>query len=59
MRPGDPGYYYTKPLDRKSASGHGSDLGVATSESLRFLSDAIRQYNVTSMIDVPCGDANW
>jgi hypothetical protein len=44
---------------RKSASGPGSDLGHSTSTSLRILQKAIRDHNVTSMIDIPCGDVNW
>jgi hypothetical protein len=44
---------------RRSASGHGSDLGVATTRSLSFLREVIQNYSVRSMIDVPCGDANW
>jgi hypothetical protein len=44
---------------RKSASGKGSDLGIATSTSLRIIQKVIRDHNVTSMIDIPCGDANW
>ena len=57
--------YYTQadPLEmarqRVSASGHGSDHGLATVASLRFLREVIRNYSVSSMIDVPCGDANW
>jgi hypothetical protein len=47
------------PKERKSASGQGSDLGDNTKLGLKVLRDAIRQYNVTTMIDIPCGDANW
>jgi hypothetical protein len=42
-----------------SRSGGGSNLGVATATSLRFLADVIREFNVSSMIDAPCGDFNW
>jgi hypothetical protein len=47
------------PAERKAGSGPGSDLGVATRVSLRILNEVIKQRNITSMIDVPCGDANW
>jgi hypothetical protein len=47
------------PKERKSASGHGSDLGYATQVSMQVLQGAIRQFDVRTMIDVPCGDANW
>ena len=46
-------------VPRKSASGEGSNLGPATVTSLRILQKVIRDYNITSMIDIPCGDANW
>lgn len=42
-----------------SASGGGSELGHASETSLNILKDAIKKYNISSMIDVPCGDANW
>jgi len=57
--PGTPEYYYTRSMDRPSASGHGSDLGSATLASARFLAAAIRQFNISTVVDVPCGDANW
>lgn len=44
---------------QRSASGGGSDLGIATKRSLKFLKEAITEYNVKSIIDVPCGDVNW
>ncbi|KAL3902003.1 MAG: hypothetical protein SGPRY_012205, partial [Prymnesium sp.] len=59
LRPQPPSYYYSEPTRRRSASGYGSDLGYATSSSLAFLKEAIKEYNITSLIDVPCGDANW
>jgi len=43
----------------KSASGRGSDLGPATMNSLRIIREAIVEYNVLSMVDIPCGDVNW
>ena len=55
----DPRYYYTRPLTRLSGSGHGSDLGNATSTSLRFLVDVIRELRIETLIDAPCGDVNW
>lgn len=47
------------PAERKSGSGGGSDLGNSTETSLRILNDVIQKHNITSMIDVPCGDTNW
>jgi hypothetical protein len=47
------------PKKRGSASGPGSDLGYATQVSMQVLQGAIRRYNIRTMIDVPCGDANW
>jgi hypothetical protein len=46
-------------VQRKSASGAGSDLGNATSTSLQIIQKVIVDHNVTGMIDLPCGDANW
>ena len=46
-------------LSRTSASGGGSARGSETENSLAILLDTIDKYNVTSMIDVPCGDVNW
>jgi hypothetical protein len=58
-----PAYFYTygqlNRLSRKSSSGPGSDIGPATAKSLEFLSEVIRERNVTSIMDIPCGDANW
>jgi len=48
-----------KEARQKSASGPGSDLGVATQTSLKIIKDTIVKFNVKSMIDVPCGDVNW
>ena len=42
-----------------SGSGDGSDLGMNTRYSLMFLAKAIKQYDIRSMLDVPCGDVNW
>ena len=42
-----------------SESGDGSDLGKNTRNSLRFLANVIREYNIRTMADVPCGDVNW
>ena len=46
-------------IRKVSASGKGSDLGINTQTSLKIVKDAINRYNVKSMIDIPCGDANW
>jgi hypothetical protein len=47
------------PKQRLSASGPGSNRGDATEISLRVLNEAIVAFNVSSMIDLPCGDVNW
>jgi hypothetical protein len=47
------------PKERKSASGTGSDLGYPTQVSMQILKEVIQRYNVKTMIDLPCGDANW
>lgn len=55
-------YSYADPSRRgklASLSGRGSDFGEPTVVSLKFLTDVIRDFNITSMIDVPCGDVNW
>jgi hypothetical protein len=49
----------TKEIRMKSASGPGSYLGYATQTSLKIIKDVIKKYNVSSMVDIPCGDANW
>jgi len=60
-----PSYYYSyseeqrSPFRRASLSGSGSKVGYATRASLRFYTDLIHRYNIRTMIDVPCGDANW
>eukprot|EP00986_Skeletonema_menzelii_P000681 scaffold193_cov157-Skeletonema_menzelii.AAC.13 len=48
-----------KSIRQLSASGHGSYLGKATETSLQVIKDTIVRYNITSMLDIPCGDANW
>ena len=56
----DPTYYYTRPADRTSGSGYGSDLGTKLMETDRaFIAEAIRERNITTMVDAPCGDVNW
>jgi hypothetical protein len=47
------------PTKRSSSSGGGSNLGSETTTSLRLINEAIVQYNISSMIDMPCGDLNW
>lgn len=54
-----PQHYYQDPLHRASGSGIGSDLGEITSTDRTWLVGIIEAYNVTTMIDVPCGDVNW
>jgi len=58
-----PSYYYTygepERLSRPSLSGGGSNIGLATTASLKFLQEVIVQHNITSVFDIPCGDVNW
>ena len=54
-----PSYYYTDLLHRRSASGDGSDVGMASATSLALLAAVISTYGVRTLIDVPCGDVNW
>jgi hypothetical protein len=42
-----------------SQSGAGSDLGYNTETSMKVLRESIQKYNITSMVDIPCGDVNW
>ncbi|KAL7441565.1 hypothetical protein ACHAXH_009998 [Discostella pseudostelligera] len=44
---------------RYSSSGEGSGRGPNTETSLAIILQAIDKYNVSSMIDIPCGDVNW
>jgi len=46
-------------IRRRSASGKGSYLGYATETSLQIIKDTISKYNIKSMVDTSCGDANW
>ena len=46
-------------IRRRSASGKGSYLGYATETSLQIIKDTITKYNIKSMVDTSCGDANW
>jgi hypothetical protein len=47
------------PPSRSSSSGGGSDLGPRTMNSLDILRKTIVRYNISTMIDIPCGDLNW
>jgi hypothetical protein len=59
----EPRLYYSygnlSRIVKRSSSGWGSDIGPSTSASLHFLSDVITEYGITSLLDLPCGDANW
>jgi len=44
---------------RYSSSGEGSGRGPNTETSLAIILQSIDKYNVSSMIDIPCGDVNW
>lgn len=63
MKTVKPSYYYTygepERLGRPSMSGSGSNIGPATTASLKFLQEAIVRHNITSVLDIPCGDVNW
>lgn len=56
-------YYYmygeASRFERSSRSGVGSNRGYQTRNSLLMLSWAINEYNVSSVLDIPCGDVNW
>jgi 2-polyprenyl-3-methyl-5-hydroxy-6-metoxy-1,4-benzoquinol methylase len=45
-------------LSEESVSGHGSSL-EQTKELRKELRKVIKDFNIKSMIDIPCGDANW
>jgi hypothetical protein len=47
------------PPSRSSSSGGGSDLGPRTINSLDILRKTIKGFNISTMIDIPCGDVNW
>ena len=42
----------------ESRSGLGSEI-KNTKEVLRAINQIIKQYNIKSIIDIPCGDFNW
>jgi hypothetical protein len=42
-----------------SFSGGGSNRGFQTEVSMAILKRVIAEHNITTMIDVPCGDVNW
>lgn len=44
--------------DDESVSGHGSTL-AATASIRADLPVLLAQYNINSMLDIPCGDLNW
>lgn len=50
--------YATEKGSRESVSGYGSTL-ENTLELRLALPDIFRKYNITSVVDVPCGDWNW
>lgn len=43
---------------QESRSGSGSDH-AQTVNVKKFLSNVIGEYNIASMLDIPCGDFNW
>jgi len=47
-------------IKRPSQSGTGSYIGSTEMMSaLRFISETVSNYSLTSMLDIPCGDVNW
>lgn len=51
-------YKTNKWNSKESVSGTGSEIKVT--ENLRKnLSDLIKEYNIRSILDLPCGDFNW
>lgn len=55
-------YSYSEPqqlTNRPSLSGKGSYLGEATKASLSILVQTIKEFNITTILDIPCGDVNW
>ena len=44
---------------KRSASGSGSELGIATENSLEFIINVTRRFGAKSLLDIPCGDVNW
>lgn len=51
-------YLQNKWKDDESYSGPGSSLS-ATKIIREKLPELLKQYNITSMLDIPCGDFNW
>src|SRR5271157_1733125 len=52
--------YYRKNtwLSKESRSGLGSEL-KQTREIIKQLPLLIKQFNIKSLLDIPCGDFNW
>jgi hypothetical protein len=44
--------------DKESVSGTGSKL-AQTEKVVAFIPEIIRQYDIRSILDIPCGDFNW
>ena len=43
---------------KESISGNGSEL-IQTEQIINELTFLLNKYNITSMLDIPCGDFNW
>jgi hypothetical protein len=43
---------------KESISGNGSEL-IQTEQIINELPVLLKKYNITSMLDIPCGDFNW
>lgn len=60
-----PKYYYSygdwerTDAQRHSLSGPGSDIGDQTRVSLELLTKVVKEHHIRTMLDLPCGDANW
>ena len=51
-------YHYMASLGLESVSGTGSSV-ESTQEVITRLPTLLAQYNIQSMMDIPCGDHNW
>ena len=49
---------WLKNKDRESSSGVGSTINL-TQNTIQILNTIISKHNITSLIDIPCGDMNW
>ena len=50
--------YWSDPLSKRSVSGYGSDE-LATKQVIPALTSFIKEQNISSILDLPCGDFVW